>query len=89
MRRLGLMRFCSPFVTSKWYLRVTHNNGTSGKTKQNKFINYTSFDSRYSSKTNDPIGLQKYEPNEQTGPHVRQYHAQKVGHKWPDDLKAK
>ncbi|GAA51068.1 hypothetical protein CLF_105526 [Clonorchis sinensis] len=44
---------------------------------------------RYSSKTNGPIGLQKYEPKEQTRSHVRQSHVHKVGHKWPDDLKAK
>ncbi|KAG5453384.1 hypothetical protein CSKR_109398 [Clonorchis sinensis] len=49
----------------------------------------SSSDARYSSKTNGPLGLQKYKPREQTGSHVRQSHVHKVGHKWPDDLKAK
>ncbi|KAG5448291.1 hypothetical protein CSKR_110458 [Clonorchis sinensis] len=40
---------------------------------RHKFINYTNLDSRYSSKTNGTtLGLQKYEPKEQTGSHVRQ-----------------
>ncbi|KAG5443901.1 hypothetical protein CSKR_100849 [Clonorchis sinensis] len=51
---------------------------------RHQFTNYTNLDSRYSSKTNGPLGLQKYEPKEQTGSHVH-----KVGHKWLDDLKAK
>ncbi|GAA51004.1 kinesin light chain [Clonorchis sinensis] len=44
---------------------------------------------RYSSKTNGPLGLQRYKPKEQTGSHMGQSHVHKVGHKWPDDLKAK
>ncbi|KAG5449941.1 hypothetical protein CSKR_105957 [Clonorchis sinensis] len=44
---------------------------------------------RYSSKTNGPLGLQRYKPKEQTGSHVGQSHVHKVGHKWPDDLEAK
>ncbi|GAA48577.1 hypothetical protein CLF_101773 [Clonorchis sinensis] len=44
---------------------------------------------RYSSKTNDPLGLQEHKPEEQAGSHVRQSHVHKFGHKWPDDLKAK
>ncbi|KAG5443987.1 hypothetical protein CSKR_103810 [Clonorchis sinensis] len=46
-----------------------------------KFINYTTFDGKCSFKTNGPIGPQKYEPNEQTGSHLRKSHVHKDGHK--------
>ncbi|KAG5454973.1 hypothetical protein CSKR_105910 [Clonorchis sinensis] len=61
-------------------------------TQTGEFIipaDYTNLDSRYSSKTNGPLGLQRYKPDEQTGSQLRQSHVHQVGHKWPDDLKAK
>ncbi|KAG5453584.1 hypothetical protein CSKR_109538 [Clonorchis sinensis] len=72
-------------VTGKRYLRVTRNIRTSGKAKQSQ--SWASI--RYSSKTNGPLGLLKYKPNEQTVPHLRQSHVHKLGQKWLDDLKAK
>ncbi|KAG5450991.1 hypothetical protein CSKR_105256 [Clonorchis sinensis] len=73
-------------ITGERYLRVTRNTRTSGRAKQSR--SWVSI-RRYSPKTNDSLGLQSYKPKEQPGSHVRESHVHKVGHKWPDDLKAK